>query len=174
MLITMASSVIISVVLASEFLVEEPGEMRLNGEPWLQRVERGIDRDVGRVALQLFAPDQSGRDALLDDHLEEATKNRYPVPFANAGQARMVGELLAQIVSQVPTQTEPVGDHPHELALRAQPLEEEDELEFKEDDRINGWTTTIGIGVAHHIADEGEVEHALEMAIEVTLGHQPL
>jgi len=38
-LITMVSSVIITAILASTFLDEEPGEVRLDGKPWLQRIE---------------------------------------------------------------------------------------------------------------------------------------
>ena len=42
-----------------------------------------------------------------------------------------------------------------------------------QDYRISlGRATDLGIGVAHQFADEGKVEHAFEMAIEVTLRHQ--
>jgi hypothetical protein len=37
------------VIVAIGFLVEEPGEVGLDGKPWLERVNRGIGIDIGRV-----------------------------------------------------------------------------------------------------------------------------
>jgi hypothetical protein len=49
----------------------------------------------------------------------------------------VVRERLLQVVAQIPTQREAIGDHPHELALAPQILEEHHELELEEDHRAH-------------------------------------
>ena len=76
------------------------GEVGLDGEARLERVERGVGRDLGRVDVELLAPDQPRRDALLDDRLEEAAEDVQPVALADAGQAGVVGQRLGQVVAR--------------------------------------------------------------------------
>jgi hypothetical protein len=73
----------------------------------------------------------------------------------------MVGQRFGQVVAEVPAQTQSIRHDPHQLAFGADALEEEDELEFEEHDRIDRWAADPGLGVADQIPDEGEVERAL-------------
>lgn len=59
-----------------------------------------------------------------------------------------------------------------ELAFGAQTLEEEDQFQLEEDDRIDGGTPVRGITLLHPITHEGEIEFTLEMAIEVIQWNQ--
>ena len=59
----------------------------------------------------------------------------------------MVGERLGQVVAEIPAQAQPVGDDPQQLALRAQPLEEQDQLQLEEDDRVDGGAPRVRIGI---------------------------
>ena len=61
-----------------------------------------------------------------------------------------------------------------QLALGAQPLEEEDQLQLEEDDRVDGGAPDLGVGVPDQIAHEGQVERALQVAIEVVRRDQVL
>ena len=70
---------------------------------WLQRVDRRVGRDVGRVDEQLLAPDQPRRDALLGDRREEALDDHHPVAFPETGQAGMLGQRLGRVVAEGPT-----------------------------------------------------------------------
>ncbi len=61
----------------------------------------------------------------------------------------MVRQRLGQVVSGAPAQTEPVGGDPRQLALGAQPLEEEDGLQIEEDDGFERGSADVRIGIAH-------------------------
>jgi hypothetical protein len=39
-------------------------------------------------------------------------------------QRQLIGQVLVQVVAEIPPHAEPVGGHPHQLALGAQALEE--------------------------------------------------
>jgi hypothetical protein len=82
---------------------EEPGEVDLDGKAWPKRGDRCVGIDVGRVDVQFSSPDQPGRDALLDNPLEEALEDRKPVPLADAGQAGVVGQGVAQVIPEGPS-----------------------------------------------------------------------
>ncbi len=62
---------------------------------------------------------------------------------------------------------EAVGDDPHELPLAPEVLEEHDELELEEDDRIDGRPAALGVQRLHQIPHEREVERRFEAAVEV-------
>ena len=125
---------------------EEVGEVRLDGEAGAERIQGGVGLDLGRVKVQLLAPDQPGRDALLDDRLEEAAEDVQPIALPDAAQTGVVGQRLGQVVAEIPAQAQPVGDDPHELPLGAQPLEEQHQLQLEEDDRVDGGRPVVGIG----------------------------
>ena len=116
---------------------EEVGEVRLDGEaragasrgrrwprPWWRRCRAPGPRPTPPRGTARRSPRRSAEDL-------------QPVALPDAGQAGVVGERLGQVVAEVPAQAEPVGDHPHELALGAQPLEEQDQLQLEEDDRVD-------------------------------------
>jgi len=54
-----------------------------------------------------------------------------------------------------------------ELPFGADALEEHDQLEFEEDDRIDARPAPLGIQIPHPLADEAHVERGLQMAVEV-------
>ena len=54
---------------------EEAGQVRLDGEPRVERAQRRIGRDLRGVDVQFLAPHEPGVNALLDDRLEEAAKD---------------------------------------------------------------------------------------------------
>jgi hypothetical protein len=123
--------------------------MSLDGETRLERIEIGVGRDLGRVDVELLAPDQTCLHALRDDRLEEAAEDLQPVPLADAGQTGVVGKRLGQVVAEIPAQAEAVGNDAQQLPLRAQPLEKQDELQLEEDDRVDRGSSSLGVGVSH-------------------------
>jgi hypothetical protein len=75
-------------------LREEPGEVRLNGEAGLQGVQRCMGGDLRGVDIQVLAPHQPRRKALLHDRLEEAPEHVQPVALPDAAQTGVVRERL--------------------------------------------------------------------------------
>jgi hypothetical protein len=55
---------------------------------------------------------QSCRNALLHDLLEEASEDGKPEAFADAGEAGVVGEGIAQVIPNVPAQAQSIGNDP--------------------------------------------------------------
>ena len=86
----------------------------------------------------------------------------------------MIGKRLAQVVAQIPPKTEAVGHNPHELAVRAQSLKEEDQLQLEENNRVDRRAADPGVRFSNQVTDGNEIERAFQMAVEVTLGHQLL
>jgi hypothetical protein len=86
----------------------------------------------------------------------------------------VVGQRLVEIVAQVPAYGDPVGRHAHQLPLRTQPLEEQDELQLEEDHRVYGRSTAPGVEGAHQVPDEGEVQRGLEPTVEAVFRNKIL
>jgi len=146
--------------------------VRLDGKPWLKRIDCGIGRDISRIDGQLLPPRQARRDALLDDDLEEAAEHDQPVSLAKARQARVIGQRLGQGVAHVPAQAQPVRCHAHKLTFRAQSLKEKDQLELEEDDRVDRRSPDPSVGVTDQIPNEGKIERAVEVTREVPGRHK--
>jgi hypothetical protein len=64
----------------------------------------------------------------LDDPLEEVSEDLETVAVPDLGEGRVVGQRLAKVVADVPSQGEAVGYHLHELPLASQVLEEKHKL----------------------------------------------
>src|SRR5687768_10382856 len=111
--------------------------MRLDREARRDRLEGGVGIDLGGVEVQLLPPDETRLAALLDDRLEEAAEDRQAVALPDPGQARVVRQLLVQVIPQVPPDAQPIGSYPDQLPLGADPFEEHHELELEEDPRID-------------------------------------
>jgi hypothetical protein len=151
-------------------VLEEPLQMRLDGEPGKQAVYGGVGLHLGRVEVKLLAPYQPRLDAQLDDLLEEAAEDLKAVAFSDTGEAGVVGQRFAQVVAQVPADAEAVGSDLHKLALRAQILEKEDELELEEDHRVDaGATRRNGVAVFDQLPNEREVKGAFQATVEIIL-----
>lgn len=61
-----------------------------------------------------------------------------------------------------------------QLTLGADPLEEHDQLQREEDERINGGPTALGVEPPRPIVNEAKIQLHLEMALEVVLGNEVL
>jgi len=103
--------------------------VRLHGETGRDGVERSVGVHLGGVKVQLPPPNQPRLPAPLDDLLEEAPEHRKAEALAGAGKVGVVGERLVEVVAQVPPHREAIRRDDHQLTLRAQTLEEQDELE---------------------------------------------
>jgi hypothetical protein len=75
--------------------------MRLDTEAGPQRVHGGVGLNFGGVKVQLIAPDQPCRSALLDDGLEEATEDVQRVPLADARHTEMIRQRFRYRVAQL-------------------------------------------------------------------------
>jgi len=109
---------------------------------------------------------------LRDDRLEEAAERHQPVPGPNPGQAGVVGQRLVRGVAEVPAVGQVQAGDLDQLTLRADPLEEHDQLELEEDDRVDARPPAVLIGAADQGADERQIELRLKQAIEVVRGDQ--
>ena len=115
---------------------------RFDSKAGRQRIHRGIGQHVGRIEVELAAPDQPGLLALLDNGLEEAAKDLQAVAGADAGETRMVGKGFVEVVAEIPPHAQPVGDQAHQQPLGTHPFEKHDELEFEKDHWINARSST--------------------------------
>ena len=87
-----------------------------------QRVEVGVGLDLGRVDVELPAPDQARLLAQIDDLLEEALEDVDAKPLPDAGQAGVVGQVLVEGVAEVPAVGQVQAGRLDELALGADAL----------------------------------------------------
>ena len=113
-----------------------------------QRVDVGVGLDLGRVDVELPAPDQARLLTEIDDLLEEALEDVDAQPLPDAGQAGVVGQRLVQGVAEVPAVGQVEAGRLDELALGADALEEHDQLELEEDDRVDAGPAPFGIPLA--------------------------
>jgi hypothetical protein len=86
----------------------------------------------------------------------------------------MVGQGFVEVEAEIPPHTEAVGDQTHQEPLRAHIVKEHHDLELEKDHWVNAWPPTGGIAVLDQVADKAEIEHPLQVAVEVVGGHQLL
>jgi hypothetical protein len=110
---------------------------------------------------------QLGLLTLFDDGIKELPKHVEAIARADPAETGMTRKRLIQIEPQIPANAQAISGLTEELAFGADALGEHDELQFEEHDRINGRTTTTGIGLVHKLPHEREIKGALQMAIEV-------
>jgi hypothetical protein len=58
------------------------------------------------------------------------------------------------------------------MAFRADAFEKHDKLELEKDHWIHARSSTRSIAVVHEVADKREIEHPIQMAVEVIGRHQ--
>src|SRR6266568_8628240 len=146
--------------------------MRLDIKARLERALSGIGCYLRPIEVHLFPPHQSCLLALLHNLLKEAAKDIDAVALTDAGQAGMIGKRLTQIVPHKPAHAQSICCMPHQLALGAYPFKEHDQLQFEEDDRINGGAASACIGLLHKLTYKREVERFFQMPIEVIVRYQ--
>ena len=137
-----------------------------------ERRDAGIDFDLGAVEVQLSTPHETSFIAQIDDLLEEALEDPDPEPLPDAGQAGMIRERLVERVAEVPAVRQVEAGRLDELALRAEPLEEHDQMQLEEDHRVDAGTASLGIVLPDPLTDEAEIEFRLEVAVEVALRNE--
>ena len=86
----------------------------------------------------------------------------------------MVGKWLIQGVAKVPAVGQVEPGRLDQLALGADALEEHDQLELEEDDRVDTGAAALGVEVLDPFADEAQVELRIEVAVEVAPWNQVL
>jgi len=152
--------------------LKEIPKVLIDSEARLHGVEGGVGLDLGGVDVQLLAPHEARVDALLNDGIEEPAKDLEPVALPDACERRMVGQGLIESVSHIPADAEAISSQAHELSLRAQSLQVQNELELEEDHRVDGGPPVWGVAVLHPVADEGQIEFTLEVTVEVVWGNE--
>src|SRR6266487_6794885 len=146
--------------------------MRLDIKARLERVFSGIGCYLRPIEVQLFPPHQSCLLALLHNLVKEAAKDLHPVASANTRETRMVGKRLAEVIAKVPHHAQPISSMAHQQAFRANTLEEHDELQFEEHDRVDGGATATSIGLLHEFPHNREVKYPLKVTVEMILRYQ--
>lgn len=139
----------------------------IDGEAGHEGVDGGVGPDLSRVEVELTPPDQARLLAEIDDLLEEARKDRDAQPLSDPRQAGVVGERFIEGIAQVPAMRQVQTGGLHELALRAEPLEKHDELQFEEHHRIDGRAPALGVQFPRPLPYEAEIECLVEVAIKV-------
>ncbi len=66
--------------------------MSFNGKTGFHRLHGSIGLHLGRIEIQILAPDQFGLLTLFDDGLEEATKHREAITGADLAEGGMIWE----------------------------------------------------------------------------------
>src|SRR5262245_17985503 len=99
--------------------------------------------------------------------LEEALEDRESQPLADAGQAGVIRQRLIQSVAEIPTVRKVQARRIDQVALRAQALEEQDELKFEEHDRVDGRPAPGLVERLDPLSDEAEIQVRVEVAVEV-------
>ena len=144
-------------------------------QPGHDRVHVGVGPHPRGVEEQLLAPTPARRRWHSSTTCSKKRRNT-PTPrrCRMLAQGGVVGQRLVQGVAQVPAVGQVEAGRLHQLALAAQPLEEQDQLELEEDHRVEARSPDPGVAVADQLAHEGEVERRLQVAVEVPRRHQVL
>jgi hypothetical protein len=84
------------------------------------------------------------------------------------------GRLFIERIADVPAVGQVEAGRLDELPLRADPLEEHDQLQLEEDDRIDAGSAAVGVVLRDPLADEAQVEPSLQVRVEVIGGDEVL
>jgi hypothetical protein len=79
----------------------------------------------------------------------------------------VVGQRLVKGVAEIPPMGEVETRRLDQLPLRANALEEQDQLQLEEDDRVDRRSADLGVAIWDQVAHKAEIERALQMAVEV-------
>src|SRR5579863_3277754 len=110
--------------------------------------------DVRAIKEQFLAPDQARFLAEFDYTLEEALKGLDAETLANFCQTGVNRQWLIQVVAEIPAIAKVQLRRFHELALRPQPFEEQQQLKFEEHHGIDTGPANRSILVGHPVAHE--------------------
>src|SRR6266704_1333741 len=146
----------------------------LNRTTRRERIQIGIRVHLSRIKVELSAPHQLRLPTLVDDGLKEAPKHREAIAQADLTPGRMIRQRLIQIISHVPAHAQPIGHLTQEQTVRSNVFKKHDQLELAKDQRINGWSPSRRVILAHEIVDEREIQRLLQVPVKMILGNQLL
>ena len=78
----------------------------------------------------------------------------------------MIGERVVEGVAEVPAVGQVEACRLDQLALGADALEEHDQLQLEEDDRVDARLAPVGVQLPRLVAHERQVESGFQVAIE--------
>jgi hypothetical protein len=84
--------------------------MRRNSEAGPRRVRGGVGRNVGGIEVPRQPPHPSRREASLHDRRQATAAHVESIPLPDPAQPGVVGERLGQVVAEIPTQAQMVGN----------------------------------------------------------------
>jgi len=84
--------------------------------------------NLGAVEIEFFTPHEPGFDTSFHNAFEELLKGRQAIPIADLAQTTVIRYRFRQVVADVPTMGQVHIDRLHQLAFRANPLEEGNQL----------------------------------------------
>src|SRR5215217_6223959 len=137
-------------------------------------VEVSVGPDLSSVEVELPTPDHPGLLTEIDDALEELRKDIDAETLPDARQAGVVREVFVEGVAEVPAVGQVHRGNFDELAFRADPSEEHDQLQLEEDHRVDAGPAPDGIELLRPVADKREVEFGFQVAVEVARGNEVL
>jgi hypothetical protein len=135
-----------------------------DGRP--EGIEIGVGLDLGGVEEVFSSPNQPDLLTQVNDALEEALEDLDAEPLPDARQAGVVGQVLVEGVAEVPAVRQVEDRRRDELALGADPLEEHDQRQFEEDDRVDVGPAALGVETAPPLSNASKVEFGFQMSVE--------
>jgi hypothetical protein len=144
----------------------------LQVEPGDDGAEGGVGSNLGGVEEEFLAPEQPRLLTQRDDVLEEPLEDWQAQPPPNAGQTGVVGQRFVERIAEVPAVSEVEASSVHQAPLGAEALEEHDELELEEHDRVDRRPAAFRIAVRHPLAHKRKVEGSVEVPVEMVGRHQ--
>lgn len=148
-------------------LTKERVEMGLDGEAGRERVERGVGINLRGIEIKFDSPDEARRPTLLDDGVKERPEDVDARAVTDARQAGVIWQGFVAVRAELPADTESIRRHREQLAFRAEPREEEHQLELEEHHGIDGWPSGGRRAVGDDLTHERPIEAALDVAVAV-------
>ena len=121
------------------------------------RVGGGMGRNQAAIHMNLAAFYQSRRHARAHRAHKQALKHRRAPSGARLGEHAVMGNLLLKAVAQKPEIIQPLRQHPHQLPLAGNILEEQQEHQFEDDGGIHRHVAVRTAGVFHLLPHKAEI-----------------
>src|SRR4051794_6693198 len=139
-----------------------------------KRRDAGVGLHLRGIDVELAAPDEPRFLTQIHDLLKEALEDADAQSLPDPGQAGVVRQRLIEGVAEIPPMGEVETRRLDQLPLRANALEEHDQLEFEEDYRIDGGPPPLGVQLLDLAADKAEIGLRFQVAVEVVVRNEVL
>ena len=139
-----------------------------------ERVQTGVGSHLRGIEEQFLSPDQSRRLTQGNDPLEKLVEDFHTQAIADAGQAGMLGQWLIEVVAEIPPVRQVQAGHLDQPSLRADALEEHDELKLEENHWVDGWSPGGLVAILSELAHEAQIQFGFQVPVEVTTRNQGL